>query len=183
MAQSTIGTAPVDPAVVAQAIPFATQVPKSEGGTAQMGTAPRVPREDHQHPRLTATAKGSLSTGTGADAAVEVGTRYVTFTQIYDAEPAVTVLSVGAKTAGLAVPDFDFTFATDANGKFIGGTVYGRRARKLPTQPLAAGPLSALAVLTSVISGLNAIALSITGYDATEPAAGAGFTLIAVKQS
>jgi len=176
MAQSQIGTGTVTPDAVAAAIPFATTPPRSEAGTPVLGNSKTVPDAMHQHPRLTATAKGLLDTN---------GLATVTFTQQFDAEPAIAIISVGARTAGKAVPDFDFTFTTDqVTGKFIGGTVYGRRARKLPEQPLAGNPITGvLATLVNVISGLNAIALSITGYDATEPASGAGYTLIAVKQS
>jgi len=163
-------------ALVATMIPpFATMAPKPEAGTPATGTVDAITRPDHQHPRLTATARGILSSE---------GLATVVFTQVFDTEPAVAIISVGARTSNKSVPDFDFTFATDAQGKFTGGTVYGRRARKFPDQPLAANPLAGLlGTLVNVVSGLNAIALSITGYDATEPAAGAGFTLIAVKQS
>ncbi|SFH04333.1 hypothetical protein [Methylobacterium gossipiicola] len=153
---------------------FATVMPKAEAGASNLGTVPQIPYADHQHPRLTATAKGTLD-GTG--------NATVVFTQVFDAEPAVTVISVGAKSAGWAVPDFDVTFVTSAQGKFTGCTVYGRRARRLPPQPLAASPLALTTLLTGVITGVNAIAASITGYDATEDAAGAGFSLIAVKAS
>lgn len=153
---------------------FATVMPKGEAGASALGTVSQIPYADHQHPRLTATAKGTLDS---------TGNASVTFTQIFDNEPAVTVISVGAKAAGWAVPDFDVTPVTNGQGKFVGCTVYGRRARRLPAQPLSASPLGVLAVLTSVISGVNAIAASITGYDATEDAANAGFYLIAVKAS
>jgi len=154
--------------------PFSNVQPKAEGGAPALGAVQMSPFADHVHPRLTATARGTLDAN---------GDATVVFTQVFDAEPAVTVISVGAKAAGWAVPDFDVSPVTNAQGKFTGCTVYGRRARRLPTQPLSASPLGVLAVLTSVISGVNAIAASITGYDATEPAAGAGFYLIAVKTS
>lgn len=153
---------------------FASMNPKPEAGTPSAGTTDMITRPDHVHPRLTATAKGTLDS---------TGNATVVFTQIFDAEPAVTVISVGAKSAGWAVPDFDVTPVTNAQGKFTGCTVYGRRARRLPAQPLAASPLALTVLLTNVISGVNAIAASITGYDATEDAAGAGFYLIAVKAS
>jgi hypothetical protein len=154
--------------------PFATTMPKPEAGVAATGSTDAITRPDHQHPRLTATAKGTLDTN---------GLATVVFTQVFDTEPAISLISIGARTQGTAIPDFDFTFTTDANGKYIGGTVYGRRARKLPTQPLAASPIGITGLLTAVISGLNALASSITGYDTTENAAGNQFSLIAVKAS
>lgn len=154
--------------------PYATMAPKPEAGAPAAGAATGITRPDHVHPRLTSATTGKLDAN--GDAAV-------TFTQVFDAEPAVTIISKGAKAAGWAIPDFDVQPVKDAAGKFIGCTVYGRRARRLPTQPLAAGPLNVLAALGSVITGVNAIASSITGYDATEPAANAEFYCIAVKSS
>lgn len=153
---------------------FTSMMPRPEAGAPALGSVPQIPYADHQHPRLTATAKGTLDA---------TGNATVTFTQVFDNEPAVTVISVGAKAAGWAVPDFDVAPVTNAQGKFTGCTVYGRRARRLPTQPLAGGPISVLALLGVVITGVNALAASITGYDATEDAANAGFYLIAVKAS
>lgn len=160
----------VQTAVAAAMPPFATMLPRAEGGAAALGAAKQIPYADHQHPRLTATARGTLDAN---------GDATVTFTQVFDVEPAVTVISIGAKAAGKTVPDFDVTFVTDANGKFTGCTIYGRRARALPQQQ----PVSVLAVLTGVITGVNNLVTSLTGYDTTEPAAGAGFSLIAVKTS
>lgn len=154
--------------------PFATMTPRPEGGSAVVGTTDAITRPDHQHPRLTATAKGTLDSN---------GLATVVFTQVFDNEPAISIISIGARTQGTAVPDFDFTFTTDANGKYIGGTVYGRRARKLPAQPLAATPLALTALLTGVIGAVNTLANAITGYDTTENAAGNQFSLIAVKAS
>jgi hypothetical protein len=154
--------------------PFATMSPKPEAGSPVLGITDAITRPDHQHPRLTATAKGTLDTN---------GLATVVFTQVFDTEPAISLISIGARTQGTAIPDFDFTFTTDSNGKFIGGTVYGRRARKLPSQPLAGAPMSVLAVLGTVVTGLNTLANSISGYDTTENAAGNQFSLIAVKAS
>ena len=162
----------VDPgASVAAAIPpFTSMMPKAEAGTPALGSTKQIPYADHQHPRLTATARGTLDAN---------GTASVTFTQVFDAEPAVTVLSVGARAAGKSIPDFDVTLVQDANGKYVGCTVYARRTRVLPQQT----QLNVLAVLSGVITGVNTLAAALSGYDATEPAAGAGFSLIAVKTS
>lgn len=154
--------------------PFSNVTPKAEGGAAALGATQMIPYADHVHPRLTSATTGKLDAN---------GDATVTYTQVFDAEPAVTIISKGAKAAGWAIPDFDVQPVTNAGGKFIGCTVYGRRARKLPAQPLAASPISVLAALTAVIAGVNAMASSITGYDATEPAANAEFYCIAVKSS
>jgi len=159
--------------VVASMLGTASEI-KSEAMTAQAGTKDMITRIDHQHPRLTATAKGELDSS---------GLATVVFTQVFDTEPAVSIISIGARGQGTAIPDFDFTFNQDANGKFIGGVVYGRRARKLPTQPLASSPLALTTLLTGVIGALNTLANAITGYDTTENAAGNKFSLIAVKST
>jgi len=150
--------------------PFSTMMPKSEAGAPVPGAVDAITRPDHQHPRLTATAKGALDAN---------GLATVVFTQVFDNEPAITVISVGARSAQKSVPDFDVTFTQDGAGKFTGCTVYGRRARALPQQT----QLNVLSVLTGVIAGVNTIATTLGGYDPTEPAAGAGFSLIAVKSS
>jgi hypothetical protein len=157
-------------AALAAIPPYATTMPKPEGGAAAPGSTDAITRPDHVHPRLTATAKGTLDTN---------GSATVTFTQVFDNEPAVTVTSIGVKASGKPVPRFDVTFVTDANGKFTGATIYGERQRPLPTQPQT----NALAILGAVTSALNSLAASLSGFLPTEPAAGAGFSLIAVKTS
>jgi hypothetical protein len=152
--------------------PFATSMPKADSLVPTPGSTDALVRPDHQHPRPSSTSKGTLGSN---------GQASVVFTQVFDVEPAISIISIDARTQGTAIPDFDFTFTTDANGKYIGGTVYGRRARKLPTQPLAASPIGVTGLLTAVISGLNALASSITGYDTTEDAVGNKFSLIALK--
>jgi hypothetical protein len=150
--------------------PFSNVTPKAEGGSPALGTTQMIPYADHVHPRLTATGKGTLDAN---------GNATVTFTQVFDAEPAVTVTSIGVKASGKPVPRFDVTFITDANGKFTGATVYGERQRPLPTQ----AQTSTLAILGAVTGALNTLAASLSGFLPTEPAAGAGFSLIAVKTS
>jgi hypothetical protein len=152
------------------AIPkFSDVAPKAEGGTAALGSTQMIPYADHVHPRLTATANGQLDAN---------GNATVVFTQAFDNEPSVTINSRGAKVAGTSIPNFDFEFVL-TGGKITGCTVSGRRSRALPQQT----QVSALAVLTGVITGVNNLATSLTGYDTTEPAANAKFSLIAVKTS
>jgi hypothetical protein len=163
-------TATAQAAALAVVPPFSNVVPKAEGGVPALGSTQMIPYADHVHPRLTATGKGTLDAN---------GNATVAFTQIFDNEPAVTVTSIGVKASGKPVPRFDVTFITDANGKFTGATVYGERQRPLPTQ----AQTSTLAILGAAIGALNTLAASISGFLPTEPAAGAGFSLIAVKTS
>lgn len=148
--------------------PFSNVQPKAEGGSPALGAVQMIPYADHIHPRLTATAKGTLDAS---------GNATVTFTQAFDAEPGVTVTSVDVKAGGKPVPRFDITFTLTA-GKYTGCTVYGERQRPLPTLAQASGGL-----LGALVTSVNAVLAPLSGFLPTEPAAGAGFSLIAVKTS
>jgi hypothetical protein len=168
-------TAIAQAAAVAKVPPFSNVTPKAEGGSPALGSTQMIPYADHVHPRLTATAKGTLDAN---------GSATVTFTQVFDNEPAVTVTSIGVKASGKPVPRFDVTFimgaaGTPDAGKYTGATIYGERQRPLPTQ----AQTSPLAILGTVTGALNTLASSLSGFLPTEPAAGAGFSLIAVKTS
>lgn len=149
--------------------PYATMAPKPEAGVPAAGAATGITRPDHQHPRLTATAKGALDTN---------GLASVVFTQVFDAEPGVTVTSVDVKAGGKPVPRFDITFTKDAQGRFTGCSVYGERQRPMPTLAQASGGL-----LGTLVTSINTVLAPLSGFLPTEPAAGAGFSLIAVKSS
>jgi len=181
MAQSTVGTAPISPQDVAQAIPFATTPPRGEASTPVLGSSKTVPDAMHQHPRLTATGPNPpdplvLDTN---------GLATVNFTQAFDLPPGVTITAQNVKVSGKPVPRFDFSYIIGAvgtanEGKYIGAIVYGERQKALPTLTPLSGTLS---LLSGVISGTNAALALLSGFLPTEPAAGAGFSLIAVKSS
>lgn len=144
------------------AVPFADTVPMPEVKAGSAGTAPLVPRADHQHPRLTSAQTGALDAN---------GQQTIMFTRTFTAEPAVSILAVENDTK--SPPDFkvkqflDDTGAAWATGKPYGGAiVYGSRARTLPT-------------LTAVLTDL----LKLSGYNVTEPAAGVKFSIIALQAS
>lgn len=148
---------------------LADTMPVAEG-TASPGSQPLASRSNHVHPRLSATAKGVLDAN---------GLATVVFTQVFDVEPAVTVISVGARAAGKTVPDFDITFTTDAGtGKFTGCTVFGQRSKPLPMLQQASGGL-----LGALVTSLNTVLAPLSGFSPIEPAAGAGFSLIAIKST
>lgn len=162
-------TATAQAAALAVVPPYATMAPKPEAGAPAVGAATGITRPDHQHPRLTATAKGTLDAN---------GLATVAFTQVFDAEPGVTVTSVDVKAGGKPVPRFDITFAKDAQGRFTGCSVYGERQRPMPTLAQASGGL-----LGTLVTSINTVLAPLSGFLPTEPAAGAGFSLIAVKTS
>lgn len=128
--------------------------PLAEAGSAAPGTATKVSRMDHQHPRL---ASVNYWTTDGS------GLVTVTFTQAFDVKPGLVAFPTDDATAS-AVPRFKAkSWVQDAGGKFVGAVIYGERSRSLP----------------AVIALLGALA----GYATYEPAAGATFSLVAIKQS
>lgn len=152
--------------------PFASTIPRAEMTGGAAGTAAAVPRADHQHPRLTATATGTLA----AD-----GTASVTFTRTFEIKPAVTVLEIDS--GGNSNPvDFKVrAWKTDASGLYTGCTIYGSRARTLPTlTPMNAGLLT---LLSAVVNATNALFAQLSGYAPFEAAGGAAFSLIALQPS
>lgn len=153
--------------------PFSDATPRTEMTGGAAGTAATaIPRPDHQHPRLTATASGTLA----AD-----GTATVAFTRTFAIKPAVTVLEIDS--GGTSNPvDFKVkAWAMDASGNYTGCTIYGSRARTLPVLTPMSSTL--LTILSAVISATNALFAQLSGYAPYEAAGGASFSLIALQPS
>ena len=143
--------------------------PLSESGSPKAGAMELATRADHQHPRLTSATNHVLDTN---------GLTTVVFTRSFDTEPAITMNGLGSGTG--PVPDFRADFII-TNGKWTGATVYGQRARSLPTiAPLNAG---LLALLSSLIGALNPILASLSGFAPYENAAGAKVSVVAIQNS
>ncbi len=159
-------------AVAAAMPPFSTAVPKTEMTGGAAGSVREIPPADHQHPRLTSTASGTLAVN---------GTASVTFTRTFSTKPAVTVMEIDS---GGTSPPVDFkvqSWTQDANGNYTGCTIYGTRNRALPTiAPLSSGLLT---LLSSLIGALNPILASLSGFAPYEAAGGAAFSLIALQPS
>jgi hypothetical protein len=69
----------------------------------------------------------------------------------------------------------------DTNGRYYGVTIQGKRSRVLPTLTPLSG---ALTLLTQLITGVNTVITSLTGYDVFGgAAAGATVSVIAVARS
>lgn len=133
--------------------------PMGEAGTPNAGTATKATRQDHQHPRLTATATGTLNASAQAD---------IVFTRSFTSKPAVTVLAVENNTN--PVPRFKVqSWVIDGQGKYTGCKIYGDKARALPA-------LSGILLVGPLITAL-------AGFLPYEPAVGAEYSLIALQPS
>lgn len=143
--------------------------PVSEGGAAA-GSMVLASRGDHKHPRLSVTAQGALDSNGQAPVTFMRDGVAVTFAT----KPAVTCMSVSASAAVF----FDFAYTTDAQGRYIGGTLTGRKGRALPQLTAVSG------ILTAVITGVNALVSALTGFDPfNSAAAGVEFSFIAIGAS
>lgn len=135
-------------------IPLASVNPAAEGGTANPGVMPAGSRADHVHPRLTATATGTLNAS---------GEATVTFTRIFPAKPGLTITY--AETAdGQPVVFKVKTWTQDGSNNYVGCIIKGYRAQAIPTN-----------LVTLLLGGVfNLFAGSPTGVE---------FSLIAVQAS
>lgn len=143
--------------------------PLSESKTATAGAMNKAPRADHQHPRLTSADNYTLDAN---------GFVTITFSRNFTTEPAIVMNALGSGTG--PVPDFRAEFIK-TGALWTGATVYGQRARALPTiAPLSAGLLT---LLSSLIGALNPILASISGFAPYEAAAGARVSVVAIQNS
>ncbi|WP_375272048.1 hypothetical protein [Sphingomonas sp.] len=147
-----------------------TVTPSSEAvaGSAGSNTA-KYAQEGHQHPRLTSTTLATL----GADA-----TAIVTFTRSFKNKPGVVMTEIDANTSQPLVMVVQSFVLTD--GAYTGCVVKGYRSQPLPSQ----SQLSVASLLSGVITTLNAMASSLTGFNVFGgTAAGAAVSVIAIARS
>lgn len=137
--------------------PMADIPPLSESGTAAAGGMPMATRADHQHQRLTSAINTTLDAN---------GLATIEFTRTFDAEPVIVFGALGAGTG--PVPDFRADLIK--TGAFwTGATIYGQRARPLPS-------LGGILLIGPLIAALS-------GYTPYEAAAGAKVSVTAIKAS
>lgn len=100
----------VDPAAVAPAVAtavagmFATDPPKAEATAAGQGAGQMIPRDTHQHPRLTSVVVGTVAAG---------NTAVVQFTRSFANEPGIDYQELPASANTTAPPASE----TDANAQ------------------------------------------------------------------
>ena len=158
----------------ASAIPQpATATPKSEMTGGAVGTQPaRYAREDHQHPRLTSTTYATL----GA-----TGQATVTFSRAFTSKPGLNLTETDAAAGSQPLVLRGIAWVQDASGMYTGVTIAGSRAQLLPTLTPLSGVLT---LLGQVITGVNGVVSSLTGYNIFGgSAAGATVSVIAVARS
>lgn len=142
--------------------------PVAEAKTATAGQMPMASRGDHTHPRLTSAANVTLDAN---------GYATITFTRTFASEPVLVFGSLGTGTG--PVPDFRGELIQTGN-VYTGVIVYGQRNRALPSiTPVNTG----LLVIGTLITGLNTIFASISGFAPFEAAAGARVSVTAIQAS
>lgn len=145
-----------------------TATPGSEKTGGDAGTDPtQFAMGNHQHPRLTATATGTLN---------GVGEAAITFTRSFPSKPAVALLLV--EQADNQPVEFKVKSWVLSDSDYVGCVIKGYRLQGLPT----IAPVSGL--LTAVITGVNAIVTALSGFNITSGnASGAEYSFIALQQS
>lgn len=155
-------------APVQQAITLSDVPPIAEAKVPNAGMMNEAVRADHQHPRLTSSTNHTLDAN---------GFVTVTFTRTFDTEPAINLTALGSGTS--PIPDFRAEFIK-TGALWTGATIYGQRNRPLP----ALVPVSTSIILIGpLITGLNTLFTSLSGFTPYEPAAGAQVSCVVIKNS
>jgi hypothetical protein len=147
--------------------------PKSEMTGGAVGTQDkRFALEDHQHDRLTSTTYATLA----AD-----GRATVTFTRTFMNKPGFSITEIdGANTQPLVCVVESFIQPGGAGTPYTGCVVKGYRSQALPAQP----QMNVLAILTTVVGGINAMAASLTGFNVFGGSpSGASVSVVAIARS
>lgn len=171
-AAATLGDVATAKAQAIAAIPplaSTTPAPEMTGGSP--GAAMAVPRADHAHPRLTST--------TGPHTLDASGKVTVLFTRTFTKAPGLAFTRITDTDTQDRDVTLQASYIITAN-LYVGVIVRGRKSAVLPTLT----SLSVGALLSGVITGVNAIVTALSGFDVFgTPAAGAKFTCIAVQSS
>ena len=149
-------------------IPSAThQAPAGERVTASTGSSPDYARADHSHPSLVAPVLVTLDAQGQADAM---------FGRAFASKPGITAVEVEASPSSEFLGVRATGWLTDVQGRYIGVTVQGMRARPLPVLQPVAG------LLATVTTGVNAVVSALTGFRVFGgPAAGAKVSVVAIS--
>lgn len=149
---------------------LSNNVPMIETLTANSGVSDKISRYDHSHPRTSSTLTGTTNS---------TGFSNVSFTRSYSSQPVVFITTIENNTN--PVPHFKITqWNTSANGYYTGCTIYGDRNKSLPSiTPISTG----ISLISNLITSLNIIFSSLSGYSPYEPASNENFCLIAVEIS
>lgn len=151
----------------------ATAKPRSEmTGGATGDQVARYALEDHQHPRLTSTTYATLGSS---------GQATVTFSRTFANKPGINLTETDAASGSQPLVLRGLGWVQDATGLYTGVTIAGSRAQLLPTLTPLSGVLT---LLGQVITGVNGLVTTLTGYNIFGgSAAGATVSVIAVARS
>ena len=159
---------------------IANEVPQPEvtGGKAGL-EGMKVPGAKHQNPRLTSTTKATIAVGS---------TVQIAFTRTFTLPPGITCTEIPPDTGVMSANPATFrveswtreVMAPTPSGAYTGCVIKAWRSRPLPTM----APLSLTALLTAVVTGVNAFITALTNFDIFGASAvGTTFTCIAVQRS
>lgn len=138
-------------------------------GAATGSEVSRYALEDHQHPRLTSTTYATLDAS---------GQATITFTRTFTNKPGLNLTETDAVAGSQPLVLRGLTWTQDAQLRYTGVVIQGLRAQLLP----ALQPVNGL--LTVVITGVNTVVTSLTGFNIFGGAAsGASISVIAVARS
>lgn len=147
----------------------ASVTPKSEVTGGAVGTVTqKYATEDHSHPRLTSTTYATLDND---------GRATITFTRAFLNKPGFSITEIDTnKTQPLVCVVESFI----GPGPYTGCVIKGYRSQALPAQP----QMNLLAILGTVVAGVNAIAASLTGFNVFGGSpAGASVSVVAIARS
>lgn len=149
----------------------ATTTPAAEALGGNAGTNPsKFAQEGHQHPRLTSTKYATLS----AD-----GTVTHSFSRTFVNKPGINITETDAAGNQPLVCVVQ-SWVQDGNGAYTGCVIKGYRSTILPML----SPVSTLAILSGVITGVNAINTALSAFNLFGgSAAGATVSVIAIARS
>lgn len=148
----------------------ATLIPPSESNAGSAGAdLNQFAQMGHSHPRLTSTTAAVLT----AD-----GTSTIMFTRNFTAQPGVVMTEVNASGNQPLVMVVQSFVMVD--GKYAGAVIKGYRSNPLPSQ----NQISVASLLTGVITSLNTLASSLTGFNVFGGSAnGAQVSVVAIARS
>ncbi|MBI0474220.1 hypothetical protein D9601_02420 [Sphingomonas sp. MA1305] len=109
------------------------------------------------------------------------GQATVTFSRTFVNKPGLNLTETDATTATQPLVLRGLAWIRDGNGLYTGVTIQGQRAQMLPT----INPLSGtIALLSGLITGVNAVFAQLTGYNIFGGnASGATVSVIAIARS
>ncbi|KQN09818.1 hypothetical protein ASE85_02465 [Sphingobium sp. Leaf26] len=159
---------------------IADEIPQPEVTGGQAGLeGMKVPGARHQHPRLTSTTKATITAGS---------TVQVAFTRTFVNKPGITCTEEPPDTGTMSSNPATFrveswvreVMTPTPSGAYTGCVIKVWRSRPLPTMT----PLSLAALLTAVVTGVNALIAALTNYDIFGAnAVGTTFSCIAIQRS